>query len=81
MWRTVRMLTRFLDEAMGEPAAFGRPARPGFLERIATIETKIETIEEGITKVHQQVIPNGGGSLRDSVNRIEEQVTNGGGKS
>ncbi|GAA1749347.1 hypothetical protein [Nonomuraea bangladeshensis] len=63
----VTKLVRFLkkmgdavDDWQGEPARHGVPARPGVMERLATIE--------------EQLHPNHGSTLRDVVNRVENGV-------
>lgn len=47
----------FLDDWNGEPARSGVAERPGVMQRLASIEGELR--------------PNGGGSIRDAVNRLE----------
>ena len=54
-------LTALID---GKPGHEGTPAVPGLLERM-------HSVEEGVRQVHAEVLPNGGGSLRDVVMRTE----------
>lgn len=54
-----------LDELAGEPAEFGRPAKPGLIEKVDLLAADIELIKH-------EVFPNSGHSLRDAVNRIEQ---------
>jgi HAMP domain-containing protein len=49
----------FESDWNGEPARPGVPGRAGIMERVAAIEGELK--------------PNGGGSLRDSVNRLERE--------
>jgi hypothetical protein len=53
--RTYRKFERFLDAWNGEPERDGLPARPGIVERVIAIE--------------YQVHNNGGGSMKDSVDK------------
>jgi hypothetical protein len=67
-WRIARRVTHFLDDYAGEEARDGRPATPGFMARLASVETLIREIA-GETK------PNHGTSLRDALNRVERDVS------
>lgn len=49
-----------VDDLVGEPARKGVQARPGVMERLEAIEAQLH--------------PNGGGSIRDAVNRTESAV-------
>ena len=62
-------LSQMVEEWRGEPGneARGIPARPGALERVTALERSMH-------EVRSEVRPNGGSSLRDAVNRIEQQV-------
>ncbi|MFC7641426.1 hypothetical protein ACFQX6_10895 [Streptosporangium lutulentum] len=60
LWRTFASLKNFLDDWQGEAARPGVAARPGFPQRITTIE--------------EQLRPNHGTSLRDAVDRLERGV-------
>lgn len=51
----------------GEPAAQGRPERPGVLDTLALISDKVTTIEAEIT-------PNHGGSIKDAVTRMDVRL-------
>lgn len=63
--RSIRRIMRHVDEFMvdwnGSVARAGHSARPGVMERLAQIEHELK--------------PNSGSSLRDAVNRIENNVT------
>lgn len=58
--RFVHRATQFLDDWFGEPERDGVDERPGVLKRLKAVEDQLQ--------------PNGGGSLRDSVNRTEKAV-------
>ena len=58
LWRLTRMAFHFFDAWNGEPARDGLPARPGVVHRVISIEAELR--------------PNGGGSMKDSLARIEE---------
>lgn len=66
-WRVLSRITRFLDDFMGEPARQGVPARPGVM-------TRLQSLTEEVAKVQAQVIPNGGSSLRDAVDRVSADL-------
>lgn len=77
LWRAGRAvavfcsrLSRFLDDWYGEPARPGFPARPGVLERVASIEGQVGAFDRRMTGVEYELRENGGASLRDAVNRI-----------
>jgi hypothetical protein len=58
--RVTNRAGQFFDDWQGEPARLGFAARPGIPERIERLE--------------QQLNPNGGMSLRDQTNRIEDTL-------
>lgn len=58
--RLFRKIEHVADTYNGEPARDGLPARPGIVDRLIYIETELR--------------PNGGGSMKDAVNRIEAKV-------
>ena len=65
--RTVRKLERLVDDWQGTEARPGVPARPGVMERLTAQD-------EAISAVRQQVLPNGGSSLRDAVDQTRARV-------
>lgn len=83
--RFVRRVYDFLDQWNGEPARDGRPAVPGVPARLAALElwqrAAVTTVREAVTtvrevkdtvgRVENELKPNGGGSARDALDRIE----------
>ena len=68
-----RKLFSFLDEVTGEPAAFGRKAKPGLVEKVDQIQTEQANHTLQLDQVMHELFPNSGGSLRDAVDRLEKQ--------
>jgi hypothetical protein len=56
-----RRITHFLDDYLGVEGRPGVPARPGLTERIQKIEHELH--------------PNSGTSIRDSLDRVEAEIT------
>lgn len=64
-WRAFTKVNQFLEDWNGAPGdSRGHSTRPGVMERISRQEALM-------TDVQLQVHPNGGGSLKDAVNRTE----------
>ena len=77
----IKRVVHFFDDYFGEEERPGVNARPGFSERMASIEKSLEvgaekfnTIEYKLDKIDYELRPNSGLSLRDAVNRIEKRV-------
>lgn len=82
-----RKLGALIDELLGEPAAYGRPARPGLVEKVdglvdgqvVVVATQVEhtadlaALRAELNKVKHELFPNSGLSLRDAVDRLERQ--------
>jgi hypothetical protein len=66
MFRTVRRLGRVADEVLGDDD------RPGWGKRLAALESTTSALSSKVSAVLAEVKPNGGGSLKDQVGRIEE---------
>lgn len=58
--RLLMKTSQFLDDWQGEPARAGVPQRLGILERLSRVEG--------------QLVTNGGTSLKDQTNRIEQSL-------
>lgn len=74
VWPFLTRLKNFFDDLMGEPERPGVPRHPGVMERLQAHEQAMLRQEEAMSAVHelsQQLVTNGGSSLRDAVNRIE----------
>jgi len=74
-WPFIKKATNFLDDVGGEPARPGVPERPGMMERIGNIEEQLDLVEEKVDQVHNETSPNGGGSMKDTVGRVEKKLT------
>jgi len=79
--KVIKRIVHFFDDYFGEEGRPGIEPRPGFSERMASIEKSLEvgaekfnTIEYKLDKIDYELRPNSGTSLRDAVNRIEQRV-------
>lgn len=66
-FRFFRRIVTFLDDWSGTPPRDGVPGRPGVMARLAAVETTTADILA-------ETRPNGGGSLRDAVNAVRQDV-------
>lgn len=71
LFRLIGKVTRFIDEVVGEPAQFGRPARPGAIERMDRTERAVAEQADMLREIHHEVHPNSGLSMRDAIDRLE----------
>jgi hypothetical protein len=62
-WQFLRRIGRFLDVFLGAPATRWKEAEPGIPERLAVVESRTE-----------QLVHNGGTSMKDTVTRIESTL-------
>jgi hypothetical protein len=69
-----RKVSHFIDDVAGEPARAGVPARPGLMERFATVETKQDEQAKALEVVRHEVTTNHGSSLKDAVKVLGESV-------
>lgn len=67
MIRTVRKLGRLADEVLGDGER-----RPGWGQRLTAMEQAVAAVQAKMSTVLAEVKPNGGGSLKDQITRIEE---------
>lgn len=74
VWPFVRKISHFIDDVAGEPERPGIPARPGLMERLATVEAKQDEQGDALAVVRHEVTTNHGSSLKDSVRRLEERA-------
>jgi hypothetical protein len=63
----VRRIGHFVDDWFGEDGRAGGRPTPGVLDRLKAIEGRLNQIEG-------QFHTNGGSTLRDAVNRVEQAV-------
>jgi hypothetical protein len=87
-YRLVRGLLNIVDDWRGEPDRDGVPGRLGVMARLARQDGqlvaqavrldrqdgRLARLESGVEQVHGELKPNGGATLRDAVNRVEEQL-------
>lgn len=76
--RTSRKISDLYDDWKGEPGRAGVPGRPGVMERLQRGEERQEATEQNVEKILAQLHPNGGGSLRDALDRVEAKVAQDG---
>ena len=60
----VQRAVRFFDDWHGSPARPGVAARPGVMERLAELEVRTA-----------ELAPNGGGSIKDQITRMDKRLT------
>lgn len=75
-------LVHLIDDLAGEAARPGVPARPGLMERVASVELAVREVREKVVVVDgrldvvefatAQLLPNNGSHLADAVNRVEK---------
>jgi len=77
----IKKIVHFFDDFLGEEERPGVPSRPGFSQRMTSIEKQLEqgtekfsVIENKLDKIDYELRPNSGLSLRDAVNRIEQRL-------
>lgn len=70
-WKPVSRLVVFLYELIGDE----EKGKPGLLDRLKILEDKQTEQGNRIERIHAEVTPNHGGSLKDAVNRIERRQT------
>lgn len=72
--RIIRRAVHFLDDVAGEPARDGVPARPGVMKRLESIDNQLGDHGRRLGAIEHELHPNGGQSLRDVADRIEQAV-------
>lgn len=78
LWKAFPIVKKFIvfvNDVAGEDARPGFPARPGLFDRIHSIETTQNAVADKVDRVHHELFPNSGKSLRDQTNRIEQKVS------
>ncbi len=69
-WPVARRVVHLVDDLTGEPARPGVDARPGVMERLRQLDDA--TTEHG--RVLAELLPNGGGTIKDTVDRIDART-------
>lgn len=69
MFKFIQSTTRFMDDW------YGTEEFPGVVERLAHGNARFDTLEKEISTIKAELFTNGGSSVRDAINRIEEAVT------
>lgn len=67
MWRWGRRILLMVDDFNGTQERPGVPARPGVMERLSTLDMRVDA-------VHTEVNYNHGTTIKDAVARIEKDV-------
>jgi hypothetical protein len=70
LWKFSIGWNDFMRDWKGDNHDDGRAKTPGVIARL-------ETLEAGLRKVRSEVSPNGGKSIKDVVNRIENRLEEG----
>ena len=71
VWPVLKRWADLADDLLGEKARPGVPARPGLMERMASIEGEQKRQAVDLALVKHEVLPNTGTSLNDAVRRTE----------
>lgn len=66
MIRSLRKAGRVIDQVLGDGD------QPGLFARLARLEKSVAGLESKVGVVAAEVKPNGGASMRDQINRIEQ---------
>lgn len=88
MLRGSRKIGHFFDDWFGEEPRPGAPGRPGIPARLSKVEVTVQEVseknddlcrkfsemEQKVDAIVYELHPNGGRSLRDTVNRIEART-------
>ena len=69
MYHFIQSMTRFTDDW------YGTEEFPGVVERLAQGNARFDKLEQEIGTIKAELFTNGGSSVRDAINRIEEAVT------
>lgn len=70
----IKGLIDFFDDVKGEPARPGVEARPGLMDRLASVESIQKANSRTLDTVRHEVFPNSGKSLRDRIDQTAKAV-------
>lgn len=70
----VETFQNFLDDWNGVPDRPGVKGRPGVMARLEHQKDHLAEVQESLGVLKHEVKPNGGGSLRDAVDRVENTL-------
>lgn len=73
--RGAKSVGSFLEDWNGEAPRPGVPERLGVMTRLATIEACQREVRRRVDVIEAEVKPNSGTSMRDSVDRIEQKLS------
>ena len=68
-FKFIQSATRFMDDW------YGTEEHPGVVARLSEGNERFDKIEKELATVKAELFTNGGSSVRDAINRIEEAVT------
>lgn len=69
LFKFIQSMTRFTDDW------YGTEEHPGVVQRLAEGNARFDNLEKEIGTIKAELFTNGGSSVRDAINRIEEAVT------
>ena len=72
VWPVIVKVKDFLDDWNGEPGRPGHPARPGIGARLDHQRDHLDQLQQTLDGLQSQMQTNGGSTLRDAVDRIEQ---------
>jgi hypothetical protein len=76
--RSMRKMVTLAEDLLGEQGRPGVAPRPGVMERLAGIEGRFGKVETRLSSIEAELHPNGGTTVRDALDRIEQHVMDGG---
>jgi hypothetical protein len=74
VWPLMRRINHFIDDWFGEGERPGVKATPGVVARLAAIEEHGTKVDSRLDQIEAQFRPNGGSTLRDALDRVENAV-------
>lgn len=72
--RTDKMLQRLTADWFGQDGRPGFPAIPGVPQRLLEVEQALATLRPLVEQINKELHPNGGGSLRDQITKLQAAV-------